>query len=312
MMGNRKSMELVAWRDPKVPIASKRRARRHFRSPAAIGIIGTLLLHTLALQSVLLGSRAHKTRPPAVQGAGATLVKSEVEPAETLVLIELPTIAKLREQFLEDLASAGIPRQETLIKMISPDPLPHLDMSKVENDEQDAKAAAPDSGDGAERARLFGIYSGQIQARIERIWRRPRTPVTESSDPSQAGQGNGTFSCQVRIIQDARGNVQEVLLPQCNGTSAWQHSLVLAINQSSPLPAPPSPTVFSNAMALTFTGYDYGAGRSDGEYEIERPKTAQAALPSQAPGRIMSDPPSSAPLLQTTILRDGPDATRAP
>jgi len=271
--GNRKRMELVAWRGPQVPVTSMRRPRRHFRSPAAIGIIGTLLLHGLVLQSVLMGSRVQKMRPPEIQGAGATLVKSEVEPVETLVLIELPTIIKPSEQILEELASAGAPRQETLIKMISPDPLPHLEMTKLANDEQAAKAAAPDGGDGAERARLFGIYSGQIQARIERIWRRPRTPVTESSDQSRAREGNGTFSCQVRIIQDARGNVQEVLLPQCNGTSAWQHSLVLAINQSSPLPAPPSPTVFSNAMALTFTGYDYVAGRSENEYEIERPSS---------------------------------------
>jgi hypothetical protein len=67
--------------------------------------------------------------------------------------------------------------------------------------------------------------------------------------------------------------VQEILLPQCNGSAAWLHSLVIAIQQASPLPAPPSPTVFTNALTMTFTGFEYRPDSSADEYEIEVPRT---------------------------------------
>ena len=87
------------------------------------------------------------------------------------------------------------------------------------------------------------------------------------------------FHCQVQIVQDSSGNVQEILLPNCNGSVAWQHSLVLAIRQASPLPAPPSPTVFSPAIALEFVGYAYIAGGPDDEYETASTATLQATIP---------------------------------
>jgi hypothetical protein len=132
-----------------------------------------------------------------------------------------------------------------------------------------------DSGDGAERARLFGIYSGQIQARVERVWRRPRTPVNDGGDSTNPRNSVEYFHCNVQIVQDPIGNVQEILLPNCNGSVTWQRSLVLAIQQASPLPAPPSPAVFSHTMALNFVGFAYIAGTSDDEYEISRVETAQ-------------------------------------
>jgi len=70
----------------------KARPQRRFLSPTAIGVLGTLLVHALVLQSALLGSRAHKIRVLEVQGPGAALIKSDAVPAETLILIELPKI----------------------------------------------------------------------------------------------------------------------------------------------------------------------------------------------------------------------------
>lgn len=250
----------------------------HFWSLRVIALVGTLLLHALVVQTVLLGSRAHPVRPPEVQGPGATLIKSEAAPAETLVLIELPRIVKTDSEILEELASASAARPKKLITTISPDPLPYLDLKTVTIAEAAESAAPVDSGDGAERARLFGIYSGQIQARIERVWRRPRTPIIEGASPAKVTLTDETFQCQVQIVQDNAGNVQEVLLPHCNGTIAWQHSLVLAIQQSSPLPAPPSPSVFSRAVTLNFVGLAYGAGRADDNYETAPIQTAQTDI----------------------------------
>ncbi|HEY1898814.1 MAG TPA: TonB C-terminal domain-containing protein, partial [Steroidobacteraceae bacterium] len=102
-------------------------------------------------------------------------------------------------------------------------------------------------------------YMGQINARIDRAWLRPRTPI-----------GAASFSCRVRILQDAVGNVTEVMLEQCNGDTRWQLSLVHAIDSSSPLPAPPDPDVFSRIVHLGFTAEAYASGRHEDQYEPER------------------------------------------
>jgi len=141
---------------------------------------------------------------------------------------------------------------------------------------EEAESANSDGGDGAAQARLVGIYSGQMKARVERIWRRPRSPVSEDGETSTSNAVE-YFDCQVQIVQDPQGNVQEVLLPRCNGSVMWQHSLVMAIQQASPLPAPPSPKVFKRTVTLTFQGYPYTEGASDADYESASPRTVQSA-----------------------------------
>jgi hypothetical protein len=120
------------------------------------------------------------------------------------------------------------------------------------------------------RAHLVGIYSGQIRARVERIWRRPRTPVSEAGGTT--GRPNVTsesFQCQVTIVQDSMGWVQETQLLDCNGSIAWQQSLVRAINQASPLPAPPDPKVFTRTVTLNFVGFEFGPGMNADDYELK-------------------------------------------
>ena len=99
--------------------------------------------------------------------------------------------------------------------------------------------SAPNDGDAS--ARLFGQYMGQINARIDRVWTRPQTPI-----------GAISFLCQVSIEQDATGKVGEVTLEHCNGSPRWQRSLIDAIDSASPLPAPADPAVFSRSIHLTF------------------------------------------------------------
>jgi hypothetical protein len=134
---------------------------------------------------------------------------------------------------------------------------------------------ASSAGEGVENehARLLGIYNRQIQARVERAWRRPRTPVNEGINRFLSAE---YFRCQVQIVQDATGNVQETLLANCNGSAAWQRSIMIAIQQASPLPAPPSPTVFSRTVTLNFVGYAYVANGSEEGYETKSDAIARA------------------------------------
>jgi TonB C terminal len=111
-------------------------------------------------------------------------------------------------------------------------------------------------GDSAAEAVLLGRYVGQIDARIERAWRRPRTPLKEED-----------FSCRVQIVQDGTGAVMEITLERCNGDARWQLSLVHAIQSASPLPAPPDPTVFTRVLRMNFRAPPYSAQSSQDDYE---------------------------------------------
>jgi hypothetical protein len=117
---------------------------------------------------------------------------------------------------------------------------------------------------------LFGRYMGQISARIQRAWIRPRTPVED-----------GSFSCRVQISQDRSGVVQEVALQECNGDLHWQASLIQAIQTASPLPAPPDATVFSNLLTLELSSEAYVAGfKEDGYEAVPTARTAQVETDS--------------------------------
>jgi hypothetical protein len=102
----------------------------------------------------------------------------------------------------------------------------------------------------------YGRYLGQIQARIERAWLRPRGAI-----------GAPIFQCQVQVDQDGVGRVQEVMLLECNGGSPWQLSLVHAIELASPLPAPSDPAVFVHHILLEFRAVAYSPGASAQLYE---------------------------------------------
>lgn len=260
----------------------------HRWSSRLVGACGALLLHALLFQAMTLGSAARKSRAPDEEtGPGASAIVSGAELSMTLVLIQLPGIT--HSDTLEELASRGFAPANAAIQVVSPNPEPAFDGQELPA-QQDAQAAVT-AGDPAVRSMLFGRYAGQINARIERAWRRPRSapseatavqPIAVSSDNS-AVERKDLFRCTARITQDVRGNVQEVELVGCNGTPVWQQSLVDAIQQASPLPAPPSPTVFTNALTLTFEARPYVPGVSEDQYEPETRRVAavrpQASLP---------------------------------
>jgi hypothetical protein len=266
---------VAAWTDSPRPTICERTSNRRFCPPAIIGLVGTLLLHTLAFQTALTGDRARKIRPPEVQHPGLSMDKSESKPADRLVFVDLSGVARSDVEIGDAAALIQPPMKMNPIKMTTPDSLPSVNIPLLSLDDEKEFKTSGEGTDTNEHARLFGIYSGQIQARVERIWTRPRSPVNDGTNAAASTNAVEYFHCQVQIVQDSTGNVQEVLLPNCNGSVAWQRSLVVAIQQASPLPAPPSPDVFTRNMSMNFIGYPHVAGGSDEGYEVLRVETAQ-------------------------------------
>jgi hypothetical protein len=237
-MDSSQKMDIVDWQDSPPAVVVKTRARRRYLSPRLIGILGTLLLHALVIEAVPWSSGPKLKRPEAPESVDA-LSKSKTDSAESLVLISLPTMAVSNQAAAQNLVSSLPNLKEMKIKLTEDMDLPALlSLESLAPSEDQVAKPTNGSGDAAELARLFGIYTGQIQARIDRIWRRPRTPVNEIAVDEKPTSTDESFRCEAQIVQDVRGNVQEILLPRCNGSAAWQRSLVVAIQEASPLPAP--------------------------------------------------------------------------
>jgi len=244
-----------------------------------LGLVVTVALHTVLIQTLVFGNQVSKVRPPEVQGPGAAFIKSGSESTEPLVLIQLSAIDVRNKALAEDLASMGSALKDQMVAILSPDALPHIDIAKDEIGDSSDPVASVDQGDPAARAALFGRYTGQIDARIERAWKRPRSPINPIDESQQdknapsvhegTNEAN-TFRCQVRILQDHRGAVQEVQVIDCNGSVEWQQSLVRAILSASPLPAPPSATVFSHALDMRFESHAYTASSVADDFELAR------------------------------------------
>jgi hypothetical protein len=186
---------------------------------------------------------------------------------ENLVLLTLPTITSSDRIAPSNYLSSQVDLSKVKSLVLADVELQSLPDLTLAISEDQASQAGEESGDVTEQTRLLGIYTGQISARVERIWRRPRSPVN-SADHGGLTASSDSFQCQVQIIQDLHGNVLEILLLNCNGSSAWQRSLALAIQQASPLPAPPSERVFSRSIILSFVGVPFLPGSSEEEYEL--------------------------------------------
>jgi hypothetical protein len=259
-------MDVADWLDAPLPTAPEtRRSRGGILPPSLVGVLGTLLLHAMFIQSISFGTRGAKPRSPEAQ---ETALSKSTTGVESLVLISLPTINTAQAYSTSVISSLPDLSKMKIKPPISLDPPEFLNLESLALIEAQASNPSANEADGTEVARLFGIYTGQIQARIDRVWRRPRTPINENASEKKPTDAGDSFQCEAQIVQDVRRNVQEILLPRCNGSPAWQRSLVLAIQQASPLPAPPSIKVFTQSITLKFVGLPYVEGASNEEYEI--------------------------------------------
>jgi hypothetical protein len=216
-------------------------------------------MHLLVVGSLLWGGARVVPRPDKnAAGAGASALTSNAQPGPTMILINLsaPLDAPAEADLIEELASAGVAPKDLMIEIASSNPLPAIPLTRDDTQQdQDAKTAEA-IGNDAQRSLLLGMYMGQIKARIDRAWLRPRNPLKSDA-----------FSCQVQIVQNSSGAVTEVALRRCNGDIRWQESLVAAIQSASPLPAPPDPSLFADQLMLGFEAAPYRLGAADQGYE---------------------------------------------
>lgn len=197
-------------------------------------------MHALLFGSAFFGFAPRHVKTPLTEGAAQ--VAGETTAGESLTMLVIPnetTISSPEEppEFIAATTAAAERTLETPTLISSEamrEPQPMIDGV------DDGDDAAPKIGDQTGLAMLFGRYMGQIKARIERAWEYP------------VHRSRADFSCRVRIKQDKRGNVEEVTLQRCSSDPAWQVSLVQAIQQASPLSAPPDEKVFTPLVTLTF------------------------------------------------------------
>lgn len=214
-------------------------------------------LHALMFAPLVFGTDARVKRAPDQQGLGSSSVVAAAEMVSELTFIALEPSASEALEALPDVASRGMAEPELTLLIASPDPNLAFEVEESSEEMQRQDAASEYASAGPDRALLFGRYMGQVGARIDRAWMRPRTPI-----------GAKRFDCHAKIEQDRAGNVLSIELQSCNGDARWQQSLVSAIQRASPLSAPPEPSVFTPTLSLQFEASEYEPGVSiESEYE---------------------------------------------
>jgi|HubBroStandDraft_1064217.scaffolds.fasta_scaffold02112_7 hypothetical protein len=229
---------------------------RRARHPGVVlvGALASLVLHALLLAPILFGGGKRHHTPDAPRTA-TTADRPGAEGALTVEFIEEAdgrTMASAHSAVVPLPASPSTVPRPAVLDLIPPPDIPDIETGR------DAPSSAATPGDQSLEAQLYGMYVGQISARIERAWLKPRT-----------SPGVDRFVCRVQVLQTPSGDVREVTLSSCNGDARWKSSLVHAIQTASPLPAPPDPRVFRRHIALQFDSDAFFAGGSSEEFEPE-------------------------------------------
>ena len=221
------------------------------------GALASLVLHALLLTPAFLGAATHKRSVDHSQMLAAS-ASSREESALTLVFIEGPDTGSERAQAGNYLASLLPDPSALLAPVAMPDVPITAAVDRLDDQMEEAGAVNANANVDPGQAMMFGRYVGQIDARIERAWMRPRTSIA-----------TGLFVCRVKISQERSGMVEEIEIVRCNGDIRWQTSLVRAIQSASPLPAPPDPHVFSRVLTLEFSSQSLSPGADPSGFEPE-------------------------------------------
>jgi hypothetical protein len=260
------------WRGKQGSIPTPARRARRAAIPVA-GALGSLALHVLLLTPLLLSAAQHRTRAPEAPGGSPP---SSDDSALTVVFFDdQDSKPRTAPRSSDTLALTPV----TLAAL--PDlPASSLGLTIADTASPRERTSAPQAqGDASTFAVLYGRYLGQITARIERAWMRPR------SSP-----GAERFACRLQVLQDERGRVLVVTLGRCNGDPRWRASLVGAIRSASPLPAPPDPHVFRRSLTLAFASTAFVPGGSTQGFEPEMLTAMRAPAtnppPAAAPGYL--------------------------
>jgi TonB C terminal len=266
---------------------SATRTTQRARNPAVVlvGALASLALHALLLSPILFGTGKHKNTEPQVPGAAANADHPGADGAMIVELIEESHSASSASARMapSSFISPATLRRMAAVDVAPPEPIPDIDA------ERDSQTLAQAQGDDTVRARLYGIYVGQISARIERAWLKPR------SSP-----GGDRFVCRVQVLQNQSGEVREVTVKDCNADERWESSLVHAIQSASPLPAPPDPRVFNRLITMQFVSEGFAPG---GDSEGFEPQSLTVMNDKARAPSVATDP--SSVLEQLRSLRKG-------
>lgn len=104
--------------------------------------------------------------------------------------------------------------------------------------ENSAETPSVDRDRAARATRV--AYLSQIQARIERTWDHPLVSLDRA------------FHCQVKIQQTLQGEIKALKLADCDGDEVWQQSLLRAVRNAAPFPAPHDERSFVEELTLDF------------------------------------------------------------
>ena len=245
-LSRRRGADLIieTWRESYTPRQLSLPAP-YSAAAATVGVLGAALAHLAIISALTLNFKGDSSRlaPKASEDRRPSLVL-----LMPIVEDSTASVSPFAETRANDLARIAIDSRQIASRHA-------VFKIEDESDSLDQNEAPSDV-----RQRQFGIYTGQIIARVERAWLRPRTPVLS------AGAARSEFVCQVKVLQTVSGLVSEVDFLDCNGGRVWQQSLVHAIFSASPLPAPPSPTVFEDALTLTFSAAEFRAGDAEDGY----------------------------------------------
>lgn len=196
----------------------------------------SVVLHILFVTPVLIGLGTNAQRPHILPSESESLAEEDASSSMTLTLIDEPESGA---EAIEKETNARLSASSPLSSFPVPTPLPRINSPGGDDAGTDHDNPITSSQLDPGLQILFGRYMGQITARVERAWTRPRTLIDAPF-----------FACRVRITQDRNGTVQEIELVRCNGNPRWQASLVHAIQSASPLPAPPDADVFTPRFIL--------------------------------------------------------------
>jgi TonB family protein len=234
--------------------------------PAVISCAGAMIslaLHLLLIAPGLMGFGTNTQRPSDSGEIGAA-VRDAPSASMTVTFFDEPDPGTDSRAEVND-GLAGVP---ALHPVSISAPLPELNLPAESESDASRSASAGSGQPDPVHQLLFGRYIGQITARVERAWMRPRTPIGDS--PS--------FACRVRITQDRNGVVREVELVRCNGSPRWQTSLVQAIQSASPLPAPPDADVYRGEVVLDLQSATFTPGASAEGFEPDAVATIGKAV----------------------------------
>jgi hypothetical protein len=227
------------------------------------------MLHVLLFAPALLGAAGRVKPHPNDQGRGARTSASNDDASMMVIFIDEPNNVASKHGRPPEATASLLAAPNMLLVPIAPLlEMPMPSVVALSDSETDEDTIIQPSGGDPGRAVMFGRYVGQISARIERAWMRPRTPIE-----------SGRFTCSARIVQDKAGVVQEVELRNCNSDARWQISLVRAIQSASPLPAPPDPSVFSKTLTLEFSSEPFTPSGDPEGFEPAARTQAMVAMP---------------------------------